>query len=121
MIIPVTVKLAKLLKEKGFNKKVLNCYNIENNNISTAPHYELSNFNAGVHYSAPTIAGVLMWLYEKHRVWISVDMVFEETQMGFWYCIRESKMDDFAIQSEEYETSAEAYDAAITYTLNNII
>ena len=28
---------------------------------------------------------------------------------------------DFAIQSEEYETSAEAYDAAITYTLNNII
>ena len=69
-----------------------------------------------------TIADVVDWLYNKHGIWISVDMIFEEHQTGFWYCIRQSKVDDSDIQSEdEYPTTKETYEAAIIYTLNNLI
>lgn len=67
------------------------------------------------------ISDAVMWLYEKHGVWISVDMVYEEHQTGFWYIIRESKPDDMDIQSEEYKTPTAAYEAAILYVLNNLI
>lgn len=62
-----------------------------------------------------------MWLHETHGIWTSVDMVFGDDQPGFWYCIRESKEDDVAIQSDEFKTITEAYEAGITYALENLI
>lgn len=62
----VNFEIAKLLKEKGFT-------------IFT--YYEYSDLGKLIQRSsciqnrlcsAPTIAEVVMWLYEKHRVWISV-------------------------------------------------
>ena len=113
---PVNPEIAKLLKENGFDKKVLNCYNIENNNISTAPHHELSNFNAGVHYSAPTIAEVVMWLYKEHGIWISVDL---ENYTGTWFFTISYNNSETIFGN--YSTPTEAYEAAIEYTLNNLI
>ena len=89
---PVSLNLDKLLLEKGIDMPV-----------------------------SPTIADVVMRLYKKHGIWISVDMVFGEDQTGFWYCIRESKEDDFAVQSDDYGTVTEAYESAIEYVLNNLI
>ena len=89
---PVSLNLDKLLLEKGIDMPV-----------------------------SPTIADVVMWLYKKHGIWISVDMVFDEHQTGFWHCIRQSKIDDIAIQSDDYLKITEAYEAAIEYTLNNLI
>ena len=148
MITPINFKLAKLLKEKGFDELCLKAYfkytnskDLSNdiiecltpsvniygegflfqNSLEMFVDNSISGDGDGAKCTAPTIAEVVMWLYEKYGIWISVDMVFEEHQIGFWYCIRESKEDDFAFQSEEYKTSTEAYEAAIEYTLNNLI
>jgi len=48
-------------------------------------------------------------------------MIYETSQIGFWYCIRQSKEDDKAIDSNEYPTPQKAYESAIEYTLNNLI
>lgn len=108
---PVSFPIAKLLKEKGFDKKVLCCYNIDNGKLSVAPHHELSNFNAGVHYSAPTIADVVMWLYEKHGIWIEV--YFDGFKKNF-YIVQSG-------EEIEFNSPTEAYEAAIEYCLINLI
>jgi hypothetical protein len=114
----VNFGISKLLTEKGFVchksdkfwKDGFSCEKKDYNPI--AYQYKVN---------VATIAEVVMWLYYKHGVWISVDMVFEEHQTGFWYIIRESKSDDVDIQSEEYKTPTAAYEAAILHVLNNLI
>ena len=123
----VSFEISKLLKEKKFNKpcqflRVGGKYRI---------NYEKEGdlFNNGIPstqkpidwFLAPTIAEVVIWLYEKYGIWISVDMVFAEDKTGFWYCIRESKINDSDIQSDEYDSIEKAYEEAIEYTLKNII
>jgi len=134
---PVSFDLAKLLKEKGFDLPVRNYYLQKEKGNYLHEGFEDSywgdnrivNWNKDVvgikpfegFLSSPTISDVVMWLYEKYGIWISIDMVYEEDQTGFWYCIRESKIDDVAVQSEEYNSPTEAYEAAIEYTLKNLI
>ena len=77
---PVNFELAKLLKEKGFDKPVKQRYFIaENIDSDRFPFLQeecaLHNWNdyddsSTSYYSAPTIAEVVMWLYEKHGIWV---------------------------------------------------
>ena len=67
--------------------------------------------------SAPTIAEVVMWLYEKHGIWISV-----------WrYRDYASACDDYISFKHNYsgittfKTPTEAYSSAILYILNNLV
>lgn len=70
----------------------------------------------------PTIAEVVIWLYEKHGIWIGVicdvgnDLLFTfkiySTKIGEERCIVNGNM---------YESPIEAYEAGIDYTLNNLI
>jgi hypothetical protein len=69
--------------------------------------------------SAPEQWQVVEWLRVNHGIWISIDMIYEENQIGFWYCIRQSKEGDEAIQSDEYSTPQEAYSAAFDYIKDN--
>ena len=68
---------------------------------------------------APEQWQVVEWLRVNHGIWVSVDMVYEVTQTGFWYSIRQSKEDDMAIGSNEYPTPQQAYSAAFDYIKNN--
>ena len=85
---------------------------------------ETINFNGwGVNsYSAPIVAEVVMWLYEKHKIWIVVNMDI----IGRWY------YDTYLIKDgipnhntykkiERFKSPTEAYEAAIEYILNNLI
>jgi hypothetical protein len=116
----VTFEQAKLLKEKGFDEECKMC-------VAEGDERPLP-FNCGntIHknslhpyYSAAEQWQVVEWLRVNHGIWISVDMVYETTQTGFWYSIRQSKEDDMAIASNEYPTPQEAYSAAFDYILNN--
>lgn len=115
---PVRFVLAKLLKEKRYDEPCKLC--VEDGDERPLP------FNCGntIHrnslhpyYSAPTIAEVVMWLYEKHGVWISV------------YKYRDHAADNndpFVFRSnltvyKEFKTPQAAYEAAIDYALNHII
>lgn len=126
---PVIFEIAKLLKEKGFNKKTDSAY------VDTTPFSE--NENDLVEYafpqnhnekehriSAPTIAEVVMLLYEKHGIWIEVVWDIEINKEVKWYS-GITKIGDSSelevFQSNPCHSPTEAYEAAIIYTLKNLI
>ena len=138
---PIKYSTAKLLKEKGFDEQ---CYYYYEHAITEAYNEQdgysgpfgwekgETNYQSGFHInnskydssneawllcSAPTIAEVCMWLYEKHGIWISVDFNLETS----WFY-------DIVVLSGEggnildnFDSPTEAYEAAIDYTLNNLI
>jgi hypothetical protein len=78
-------------------------------------------------FSAPTIAEVVMWLYEKHGIWVQVSM----SKYGKLYSNilkKESTKNlqnpiawEMQVQLNDFNSPTEAYEAAIQYTLNNLI
>lgn len=68
MTTTVSFKLAKLLKEKEYNKLCNKLWHFNGSDCIVMPNKNSENFG----FSAPTIAEVVMWLYEKHGIWIEV-------------------------------------------------
>lgn len=126
----VSYPLAKLLKEKGFD---LECEKgwflphptiaiqkgLEPNAWQLIPSHPLLN-----QIKAPTIAEVVMWLYEKHGIWISViDTHPVEEKWEFQISVKGKGL---VYSSGQYpaiyfSSPTEAYEAAIVYALNNIV
>ena len=77
-------------------------------------HYEIFLFK-GKEYllHAPTIAEVVMWFYENHGIWIGVNL-------NFRYQI-ETKKHGVLHAKNEFNSPTDAYEAAITYALENLI
>ena len=116
----VSFELGKLLKEKDFKKKCTSFYDlISNTQIDNAP---LGNYNLTKQsVSIPTISEVIMWLYEKHGIWIYTSD--NSTRLGFRCQIQRLKIlgeDNFSSE-ERYDSPTEAYEAAIEYTLKNLL
>lgn len=65
-----------------------------------------------------TIAEVVMWLYETHGIWITVTSISQES----WQCHMTRKGDSLGkCYLEDFYNPTEAYEAAIKYTLENLI
>ena len=112
---PVSFELAKLLKEKEFKKKCTAFYDlISNTQIDNAPpgNYNLTKQSVSI----PTIVEVVMWVYEKHEIWISVEASDDFTM----FCFRVRKKEVSRL-SFNYNSPTEAYEAAIEYTLKNLL
>lgn len=118
MNISVSFKIVKLLEKIGWKLP----YTIEYLE-------ELQGTNNYIE-SIPTIAEVVMWLYEKHGIWIKVDVAAKY----FWhpsilniedgsFKVHPSYVSQKFIEKENrmYNSPTEAYSAAIEYTLNNLI
>jgi hypothetical protein len=74
---------------------------------------------------SPTISDVIMWIYEKHEIWIQVK---PGGKLETWDFIVQKKDNTFAVSYFEikqhkpfFNSPTEAYEAAIEYTLNNLI
>jgi hypothetical protein len=106
---PVSFPLAKLLKEKGFDKPTFGFYSYSSNKYDTYSQLIRVNLLSD-NYAAPTISDVVMWLYEKHGIWISPTHQHNQFFWGFG-----------SYQTQEFKTPTEAYEAAIEYTLNKLI
>ena len=118
MTIPVKFKLGKLLKEKGFDNPCENRYNELGELTATKLGMNMQPNNYSDSYSAPTIAEVVMWLYEKHGVWITVTSISQES----WQCHMTKKGDSLGkCYLEDFDSPTEAYESAIEYVLNNLI
>ena len=108
----VNFEIAKLLKEKRYDKPCLKCY-LEDGSVQISSgdegDFEEYNHNRGGNYSAPTIAEVVMWVYEKYGIWISVGNIDDSTV--FRHCF----------SNIDFNSPTEAYEAAITYTLTKLI
>ena len=117
---PISFEIAKLLKEKGFDLNHKYMF-FTSDETEKYPEEELS--------LKPTIAEVVMWLYEKHEIWIEVSChtVLDEKDDDidvdvFYSIIRELKPVSVLLYSGDFVNSpTEAYEAAIIYTLENLI
>lgn len=72
-------------------------------------------------YQAPTIAEVVMWLYEKHGIWIQVFILnktfawkLQDVNTLVITCL-------YSQQDKGYKSPTEGYEAAIIHVLNTII
>jgi hypothetical protein len=108
---PVGFKLAKLLKEKEYQEKVNTKYGYcDGGEID-----ELEEF------SAPTIADVIMWLCEKHEIWIHVCYMVD-TKNWWWDCYRYKKENGLLnhpgfSNGFNHQSPMEAYETAIFHIL----
>ena len=118
---PVKFEIAKLLKEKGYNEQTIDIYQ-DGEILRLKSTISNKEFMTSRNYSAPTIAEVVMWLYEKHKIWIFCD----KTIIWFWtiqkqtneYIQQEDLDEKF---SNSFNSPTEAYEAAIEFTLKNLI
>lgn len=143
---PVSFELAKLLKEKGFdtptfyyyeNEKLVEPYLENGSSTDTEFRVDLSDLKEYFNkwsktVSAPTVVEVVMWLYEKHGIWISVECdCYAELWFSKLSVASEKNWDNIDLRHEiisaakkfpnEHNSPTEAYEAAIEYTLNNLI
>jgi hypothetical protein len=110
---PVKYTIAKLLKEKWFKEKCKEYFTDGTLSISDEPKevfMEAVKHNKVISCLAPTIADVVMWLYEKYGIWISPTHQHNQFFWGFG-----------SYQTQEFKTPTEAYEAAIEYALNKLI
>lgn len=136
----VSYSVAKLLKSKGFNEPCRFVHDNWNNIIDWIENGEgehrNSQKNSSIYYSAPTIAEVVMWLYEKHNIWINVYYNNSFKKWNYNYNnINWSKEEidkKFKKDTDEilnnifntglmFNTLLEAYESAIEDCLNNLI
>lgn len=119
---PITFELAKLLKEKGLNKDTLEieCNQGYDFRASKILQHHGRHIQSHLFYSAPTIAEVVMWLYEKHGIWIvAFPELFNGTEVRFYPSMFEQGVGE---DIEQYFNSpSETYEAAIKYCLEKII
>lgn len=145
MNIPVSFEIAKLLKEKGFDELCGEHYSFgsgdkENpktgqtfiggfiNELGLQRKYknsELSKWKLPYgEFSAPTITEVVMWLYEKHGVWVSINPTHTDELWGYEILVKSN--DPYKgwfneISGYTFNSPTEAYEAGIEYALNNLI
>lgn len=135
---PVNFKIAKLLKEKGFDDTTLHFYTKPNTKMfgidEHGRYYPMKNKakslwtmgNAAALkienvYQAPTIAEVVMWLYEKHGIWIIAIPVGISTTWCFSMFNVDPEKGRIIFESPSCNSPTEAYEAGIEYILNNLI
>lgn len=133
---PVNFEIAKLLKEKGFEEPCTvivtkgNKYHLvsgtEHTLINGMVFTTTKNKGLPEHiYSAPTIAEVIMWLYEKRRIWIRVTPIPYSNNLTHWRWehmpVKYAERNMGWKKQQDYLSPTEAYESAIEYALNKLI
>lgn len=141
---PVSFELVKLLKEKKVDIHTYKKYAILKSDREVYDHrsgedyvtnkkgdvvfgnletilYKFYNYDS---YNAPTIAEVVMWLYEKYGIWIEVYIdVYIDDASTFGYLIsrvtNEGRID--SPLKRGFKSIVKSYEAAIKYVLENLI
>jgi hypothetical protein len=116
---PLSFELAKLLKEKEYD--VENRYQLQMYGSQHVPQLEPYNDTKWNiyknYYLAPTIAEVVMWLYEKHGIWVEVI----ETDLFNKFFFQIKRKDNTKLKNGDFNSPTETYENAIEYVLNNLI
>ena len=97
---PVSYELAKLLKAKEFEQDAFK-------------HINKATMEGTLVF--PSIAEVIMWLYEKYNIWISVTYQRHSEGKHWRYTINQIYRTEIVLW--EHNTPTEAYEAAIKYCL----
>ena len=116
---PVSFEIVKLLKSKKFDVEDRNKYQMYGTqNIPQLEFYNEIRWNIYKdYYLAPTISEVIMWLYEKYGIWITVERVLN----GNYFSWISSTSKESFCNDELYKSQTTAYEEAIKYCLETII
>jgi hypothetical protein len=117
---PVNIKISKALKEKGFDERTPSVW-ICALGESRLREIDLSLELTDNEYNAPTIADVIMWLYEKHEMWIHVCYMVD-TKNWWWDCYKYKKENGLLnppgfSNGFNHQSPMEAYETAIFHIL----
>lgn len=123
MTTPVNFSIAKLLKEKGFNELCNQLYFDGELKDITVQKVSYDDTLSSRYYIAPTIADVVMWLYEKHGIWIDVSLnqFSKPKDLQWMYSIVFTEDCTYSHSPKSYISPTEAYEAAIEYVLTKLI
>lgn len=109
-------KVAKLLKEKGFDERSAASYNFKGESQEGYGYWN----KTPIWYAAPTHQMAMAWLREVHNLWCEIS----PEGNGLWY------MEVYSLIDEEYipnsnahkiKSYEEAVEAALKYVLENLI
>lgn len=120
---PVSFELAELLSKKEFDVDVRGRYSLTDYNVFKERRYYISHSAITENFIyAPTIAEVVMWMYNEHGIWIVVNFAnknqwyFDCNKIGF-----DGKDKKLFQSNYDFKSPTEAYKQAIEYCLNNLL
>lgn len=130
----VSLEVAKLLKEKGFNEATNRYYNAQHDEIRTVSDTFMTYWNNEEHMKVlmmegalaiPTHQMAMAWLREVHNIFIVIEphMYDYINEKNSSYVISLWQGDNYSenITSKDYPTYEEAVEAALKYSLENLI
>jgi hypothetical protein len=121
----VTLPMAMLLKEKGYDKPCLERFDDNGIPVPTKLGMHGNPNNYSDSYSAPTIGDVIEWFYAKHGLWINCMYMGFELKYSWSVDVITtfgSNWDSFGEEGDTfYYSPIEGYEAAINYCLNELI
>ena len=131
---PVDFEIAKLLKEKGFPQTIISFLYYKPDGTPVDIHFAADNkdFRQFCIYR-PTIAEVIMWLYENHKIWIQVyPRKYNELKLMWSYSLIKIENGyiidglefpdiDTPINIPVWVTPTETFQEAIKYCLTNLL
>lgn len=129
----VSFETAKLLKEKGFNEKLITYYLAAEDKKES--YFQIMAFtddtvdnNRSVYcYLAPTLQMTMKWLREVHKIHITIGYAYKAdanlTDDYVSYCFETENAKTLIsyTQNEWYDTYEQACEAAIKYCLENLV
>ena len=121
----VSFEVAKLLKEKGFNEPTWTRYE-DDNEVIFGDKYDWNNSPMG-QISAPTHQMAIAWLREEKNILIYVypviDLPVKNNYTFYWRWDGKKKRHDAPHIGDKhnYESPEQATEAALKYSLENLI
>ena len=120
-------EVAKLLKEKGFDEPCIRHWDCDDHSLYGYNDIPISNSELQANeyngFSAPSQSMAMKWLREEHNIFIQISTVLQDQPFGLHY--RPSIQDYHAYARHdnfiEYVTYEEAVEAALKYSLENLI
>lgn len=115
----VSFEVAKLLKEKGFHEPCIATYNSTTKNFQVEEVYQDWTIHWKGYISASTQQMAMRWLREIYNIDI---IIFHEKLPNdcYWTRIERNLLTEFQ-QEPVYKSYEDAVEAALKYTLNNLI
>ena len=120
-------EIAKLLKEKGFDEHCSTSYNtiLSNHKVEESSVSECGRANQ---IYCPTLQMAMKWLREVHKIHIIAEPCLGEGDepnlsfnRWFWTILKEEGEYEPIRKIEEFSTYEEAVEAALEYSLKNLI
>ena len=120
----VSFEIAKLLKEKGFDE-LCHGYFRKDNPIDLVELAQAANWNDEPFFtSRPTLQMAMKWLVQEHKLYVNVVPSVERyywTEKWHSYVESLNKRYPFGKFIATFNSSEQAYEAAIKYCLENLV